>query len=658
MAAFRLPDVPETLSGPVKAWSQPVVIPTYLPLPPDKNPMFLEKRVYQGSSGKVYPLPFIDRIAVEKTPRTWQALHIENEFIRVMILPELGGRIHVALDKSNGYDLIYRQNVIKPALVGLAGPWISGGVEFNWPQHHRPATFLPVDVKIEEHADGSRTIWCSDHDPMCRMKGMHGVCLQPGCSAIELKVRAFNRTPWVQTFLWWANVATRVHEGYQSFFPPDVHYVADHARRSMSEYPLALGVYYGVNYGRRGQEGISADEIPIQFVPPHCRRPGDTRLGGIPDYRPNDLAFYANIPTPCSYMCVDSRGDFCGGYDHVAQAGFVHVANHHVSPGKKQWTWGNHDFGYAWDRNLTDKDEDGVYRPYIEIMTGVYTDNQPDFSFLQPGETKAWTQLWYPIQTTGPVQNANRDAAVSLRLVGDQTEATAIVGVAVPRRVPAAQILLTAGPKRLLELKADLRPGEPLRHEIQLARGVRETDLLLRILNADGSEIIAYHPRPRVKLQPPPPADEPAAPTKIASSDELFLTGVHLEQYRHATRCPTSYWRERCAAIRWIAAATTRWAYGTCAAESSRTRDGIFVRRCGASRGATPTPMMAKPCTISGSVFDSKATLDRSAPTRNSKNPIAPSTRRRGIKRGLPPRTTHWLKSTAAAPIGKRHLTI
>ena len=117
--------------------------------------MFLEKRVYQGSSGKVYPLPFTDRIASEKTSRTWQALHIENEFLRVMILPELGGRIHVALDKTNGYDLIYRQDVIKPALVGLAGPWISGGIEFNWPQHHRPATFLPVDFHIEGHADGS-----------------------------------------------------------------------------------------------------------------------------------------------------------------------------------------------------------------------------------------------------------------------------------------------------------------------------------------------------------------------------------------------------------------------------------------------------------------------------------------------------------------------
>ena len=132
------------------AWTEDLIIPTYLPELPDKNPMFLEKRVYQGSSGRVYPLPFTDRISETKVDRKWKSVWLENEFLRVMILPELGGRIHRVLDKTNHYDMIYYQPVIKPALVGLAGPWISGGIEFNWPQHHRPATFLPVDFEIEQ----------------------------------------------------------------------------------------------------------------------------------------------------------------------------------------------------------------------------------------------------------------------------------------------------------------------------------------------------------------------------------------------------------------------------------------------------------------------------------------------------------------------------
>jgi tetratricopeptide (TPR) repeat protein len=525
-----------------------LVIPTYLPASPDKNPMFLEKRVYQGSSGKVYPLPFTDRIAEKPVDRKWKAVWIENEFLRALVLPELGGRIHALQDKTNGYNLIYNQSVIKPALVGLAGPWASGGIEFNWPQHHRPATFLPVDFEIEECADGSKIIWCSDHDPMTRMKGMHGVCLHPGRAYLELKVRAYNRTPFTQTFLWWANVATRVHEGYQSFFPPDVYYVADHARRSMSEYPLAQGFYYGVNYGERGRNGIPANEIPNQFVPPHCTNSKlKTKNSKLPNYAPNDLSFYANIPVPTSYMCMGSKEDFFGGYDHKAQAGIVHIANHHISPGKKQWTWGNHEFGYAWDRNLTDKDSGGEVAPYIEIMSGVFTDNQPDFSFLQPGETKSWSQYWYPIQKIGPAQHANLNAAISLRVLdcGDKRSATLLLfGVSVTKKLTRTKILLTAKGKKLFTTTRELAPGNPFVTEIKLPRGISETDLRLLVLDNAGNEIISYQPKPRTNTAVPPPATEPPVPEKISSADELFITGLHLEQYRHATRCPTLYWRE------------------------------------------------------------------------------------------------------------------
>ena len=199
---------------------------------------------------------------------------------------------------------------------------------------------------------------------------MHGVTLRPGSSLLELQVRLTNRTPLVQTFLWWANVAVRVHDDYEAYFPPDVHYVADHAKRAMSTFPVARGRYYGVDYGAR-----PAAEA--------------------------DLRWYRNIPVPTSYMAMGSRRDFFGGYDHAAGEGYVHWADHTISPGKKLWTWGNHDFGYAWDRELTDADG-----PYVELMAGVFTDNQPDFSFLLPGEVRTFSQCWYPIVGTGPVQEA------------------------------------------------------------------------------------------------------------------------------------------------------------------------------------------------------------------------------------------------------------
>lgn len=518
---LRLPEAPAPLSGPVKAWREPVELLTYLPEKPDLNPMFLEKRVYQGSSGRVYPLPFIDRIATEPERKLWDAVHIENEYLRMMILPEIGGRIHVGYDKVSGYDFFYRQDVIKPALVGLAGPWISGGVEFNWPQHHRPATFMPVGVEIEEHKDGSITVWCSDHDPMLRMKGMHGVCLHPGRAAVELKVRLFNRTPFTQTFLWWANVATRVHEKYQSFFPTDVRFVADHAKRAVTTFPLSDGHYYGVDYGERGRTGVPEDEKPRMFVPDGS-------------YAANDLSWYANIPVPTSYMITGTEEDFFGGYDHRAQAGVVHVANHHIAPGKKQWTWGNHEFGYAWDRNLTD---DGG--PYIELMAGVYTDNQPDFSYLAPWETKSFTQTWFPIRKIGVPQAANLDAALSVQAEGGRAR----IGVCVTRDVDSATITLFAGSRQIAQWTQEISIAEPAIVTAELPEEAR-TGALRVVVTAADRILVEYDAERVAPAKSPAVAQEPAAPEQIESVEELYLTGVHLEQYRHATRKPELYWQE------------------------------------------------------------------------------------------------------------------
>ncbi len=521
---LQLPDAPTDLTGPVKAWAQTVMIPTYEPEIPDKNPLFLEKRVYQGSSGRVYPLPVIDAIATTSRDRAWQAVHIENEFIRVMILPELGGRIHIGLDKTNGYDFFYRQNVIKPALVGLAGPWASGGVEFNWPQHHRPATFMPVNWCIEQHSDGAYTIWLSDHDPMNRLKGMHGVCLRPGVARVELKVRLFNRTLLPQTFLWWANVAVHVDQHYQSFFPPDVHFVADHARRANSEFPLCHGQYYGVNYGRRAKHGIAPDQVPTHFVPPG-------------NYPPNDLSWYANIPVPTSYMAIGSQHDFSGGYDHAKKAGLIHVANHHIAPGKKQWTWGNHEFGYAWDRHLTDSDG-----PYIELMAGVFTDNQPDFSFLAPGETRTFIQSWYPIQKIGPAIAANEKAALSLQKI----DRTWHLGVAVTQCHKFIVISMLCRGKLIDEYQAKAGPADPILLTIPPSRrlDLRQLELVLR--DEHGDILLAYLPEAkyRRRTKAPPPATQPPLPADVKSNDELYLIGLHLDQYRHATRYPETYWRE------------------------------------------------------------------------------------------------------------------
>lgn len=489
----------------VTALIEPLVIPTYPVAAPEKNPVFFEKRVYQGSNGKVYPVPFIDKVFDEPVPVTYNSARLENEFVRLVMLPEIGGRIFTGQDKTNGgYDFFYRQNVIKPALVGLAGPWISGGVEFNWPQHHRPGTFMPADVHIEEEADGARTIWMSEHDPLHRMKGMHGVRLRPGSSLVELRVRLYNRTSLTRGFLWWANVAAKVHEQYQSFFPPDVHYVADHAVRAISSFPVAENSYYGIDYHQR---------------------PGA-----------NDLGWYKNIPVPTSYMVCQTSFDFFGGYDFSKSGGFVHVANRHIAPGKKQWTWGNDPFGRAWDRELTD---DGG--PYIELMAGAFTDNQPDFSYLLPYETKTFSQCWWPIQNIGPVQQANERAALACNIRGDRRIE---LGLCVSEPV-SGSLAIWRDDEVLADFPIALRPGESWQNQELRFDGENPAALLAELCDGDGALILAYRPvdaatltRDRIK------ATEPPQPADIPSADELFLTGEHLEHYRHPTRDPEAYWNE------------------------------------------------------------------------------------------------------------------
>lgn len=483
----------------MNVWEETVMIPTYGIGKPEKNPMFLEKRVYQGSSGVVYPHAVIEKIEDTKEDKSYQAIYLENQYLKIMILPELGGRIQMAYDKVKQRHFIYYNQVIKPALVGLTGPWISGGIEFNWPQHHRPSTFEAIDFSIEENADGSKTVWVSEVERMFRTKGMAGFTLHPDKAYLEIQGVLYNRTSVPQTFLWWANPAVKVNDYYQSVFPPDVYAVFDHGKRDVSSFPIAKGTYYKVDYS-----------------------PG------------TDISWYKNIPVPTSYMAIKSKYDFMGGYENDSKGGLLHVANHHVSPGKKQWTWGNGEFGYAWDRNLTD--EDG---PYIELMTGVFTDNQPDFSWIMPNEERRFVQYFMPYSEIGIVKNATKEAAINLeyenKIIHIKAYATA--------SYPNAKIELKLNDKVIFAETINISPEQTFHHYLPFP-AVQLEQLHLRLLTAKGVELVAYQPELKVEKEIPTPAMAAKAPAEIESNEQLFLTGQHIEQYRHATYLATDYYEE------------------------------------------------------------------------------------------------------------------
>src|ERR1700733_8321935 len=183
----------------VKVYERDEVIPTYLSGAPEPNPMFYFGRESQGAEGRIYPYPLYDNLTTKRGEKSYHLVYLENEYVKIGIAPEIGGRLLSALDKTDNYDFIYHQHVIKPALIGLIGAWISGGIEWNIPHHHRASTFLPVQYKTEENPDGSKTIWVGELEIRQRMRWAVGYTLRPGKSYLEASVRIVNRTPEVNT---------------------------------------------------------------------------------------------------------------------------------------------------------------------------------------------------------------------------------------------------------------------------------------------------------------------------------------------------------------------------------------------------------------------------------------------------------------------------
>lgn len=488
----------------MNAKKEKVIIPTYVPRKAMDLPMFFEKKPYQGASGRLYPLPFSDSISDEKTDVSYDVYTLENEYVKTQVLPAFGGKILRAYDKLGKYDFVYYNEVVKPALVGLAGPWISGGIEFNYPQHHRPTTYMPLEATIETCENGAVTVWTGEVEPFNRLKGMVGVTLEPGRSYIKAKIKVYNRTNQKQLFMWWANLAVPVNETYKTIFPPDVEWVNDHDRRCVMSWPIAKGVY-------------------------HTARPFNYGEG-------TDISLYDAVKVPSSFLVSQGQSDmdFVAGYDGGKQKGIVTVADHHISPGKKMWHWGKGDFGDMWCNNLTD--ENG---PYIELMTGVYTDNQPDFTWIAPGETRIFEQYWYPIREIGDVKCATIDAALNVEQRGEQL----FFGLHTTGAFENAKVTVLHGDASVYEETVTLTPDAPYLKEIPM-NGMDINDITVKLISEEGKELVAYKTYVRGQKQPITPRQPVKRPSEIETVEELYINGLHLEQYKQHNYDARDYYLE------------------------------------------------------------------------------------------------------------------
>lgn len=485
------------MSDPVTIQVETMSIPTYPIMEAEDMPMFNENRMHQGTKGNPYPVkPVLSVVRENCHPRDYEVIRMENDFIRLILIPELGGRVFEAYDKVNQYNFFYRQHCIKPALIGAYGLWISGGLEFNWPFHHRPSTFMPVNYSTEIQPDGTAIAWLSECDPTDRTRSTIGIVLHPDSAFFETRIQVTNRTELRHSFLMWQNAAVPVNDNYQFIFPPDVNYANNHYSMAKPpvNYPMAHGPYASAYY----------DE-------------------------PTDISWYKNCYHATSHFAATSKYDFFGGFDHGMKAGVIHVANHHVSPGKKMFTWGCGELAAHWEKALTDTDG-----RYCELMAGSYSNNQPDFTWLNPYETKEFSQFWYPIGDIGKVSFATLEGAVRV------TPADGSLIVQTTKAHTALRLVLRNRDRVVFDGCCETLPCRPVKLSFEAFEGL----YTVAMYDEAGAELLFFSQEKLDEMHYPEPLSLDPHPAKLKSVQELYLQGVHKDQYRNPQIEPSVYYEE------------------------------------------------------------------------------------------------------------------
>ena len=475
-------------------------LPTYEVEPAEKAPYFFTGENYQGARKVIYPYALNDVISNTKETQEWQTLTLENEYIKLGITPEMGGKLYYATDKSNDYNFIYKNNEVKPSNIGMTVAWTSGGIEWCVFHHHRPSTMLPMDYSTAENEDGSKTIFIGETEPRHRMRWTIGVTVRPGKSYFEAEVSIYNPTPYTNTFLYWANVAAHTNENYQIIFPPSVEFATFHSKNDFTQWPFSTEEYVGQDF----TEGV-------------------------------DISYWKNVKGSASFFAWDLQEDFMGGYDHGTNSGTVHIGDHNIIKGAKCWEWGSGPVGQATEGKLTE-----TSGPYVEIMVGAYSDNQPDYTWIKPYEVKRWKQYWYPVKDIEGFKNANLDAAVNLE---KREGNTVFLGYHSTQKLENARILLKNGNNIVYQKDIQISPEKAFVQSVKMKGDFNLTDLYTEMVDLKtNTTIISYQPLEKKKTEElPQEVKRPLAPEDIETVDELYVTGSRMEQFY---KNPDSYYQE------------------------------------------------------------------------------------------------------------------
>ncbi len=483
----------------VKVYEGKEEIPTYQKGADELSPIFYTGRGVQGAAGHMYPYPAQTNLGDELSMVTYNMVYLENEYIKVSILPQFGGKLFSAIDKTNGRELFHRNSVIKPDLIGTLGAWISGGIEWCFPHHHRTTTLMPSDYYMVENEDGSATVWVGETERDIRLRGIIGITLRPGCSYIEAEYRLNNTNEVTRNFLFWANVAITSDENWRTFWPPSQEIGVFHSNTSFTHWPISHEVYRGIDY-----------------------------TSGV------DLTWWKNHPDPVSFFFWQGKEGFVGGYDYATNAGTIHVGDVVQNKTSKLWQFGPGLQGQNARRKLTD---DG--KAYVELMTGTFSNNQPGYGWFSPHGVKEAKNYWYPIRDLEIVKNATLEASVTLQM---RDEKTVFYGFNTTQTFEEAKAILKYGDEVLVTEIINIDPSEPYTNTFKSKENLDEYQLFTELQDKQGNKLVSYTPYKLQHPDLPDVQDRPALPDEIESVEDLYLTGRFVEQFSRPGHNPDDYY--------------------------------------------------------------------------------------------------------------------
>ncbi|MEP3210634.1 MAG: DUF5107 domain-containing protein [Maribacter sp.] len=485
----------------VKVYEGTEVIPTYKIGQDETSPLFYTGRSVQGAQGKVYPYPSQTKLGDSLVDLNYEMVYLENEYIKVKVLPAFGGRLFSAIDKTNGHELFHTNSVIKPDLIGTLGAWVSGGIEWCFPHHHRTSTMMKSDYRMIENTDGSATVWIGETEKTRDLRGVIGMTLRPGRSYIEVDYRINNTNTLTTTFLFWANVAITANDDFRTFWPPSQEIGVFHNNRNFVQWPISKET---PSYGRTSYKAGT------------------------------DLSWWKNHPNPVSFFMWDIKEGFIGGYDYGQKAGTVHVGDLYENNASKLWQFGPGLQGQNARRKLTD---DG--KAYVELMTGTFSNNQPDYSWILPHSVKDAKNYWYPIRDLEIVKNSTTDASVTLQM---RNAKTVFYGFNTTATFENAKVILKSGDAVLVEKTIDIDPAHPFTATYKSRKPLDEYQLHVAIQDQKGRELVSYRPYKLKHPKLPEVQERVKDPDEIKTVEDLYLTGRFVEQFSRPGKEPDDYY--------------------------------------------------------------------------------------------------------------------